>query len=103
MPSNEPVQAYGDRVVVVRSETDEKTPGGVYLPDTTRENQRIYRGTIVSVGQGRTSDKGLLIAPLGLTVGDVIYFSPYAASKIEIRGETYYVVETANVLAFDKS
>jgi chaperonin GroES len=86
----------GDRIVVQREVSSEKTVGGIYLPDSAKD--RPTRGKIVAVGDGRVLENGSRNA-LQVRVGDHVLFTSYAGESIEIDGEEYLLMNEMEVLA----
>ena len=85
-----------DRVVVCRIEEDERTPGGIIIPDTAKE--KPMQGKVLAVGNGRVLDNGKKL-PLAVKVGDRILFGKYSGTEIKIDGEDVLVVREDEVLA----
>ena len=86
----------GDRVLVRRVEPDEKTKGGIILPDTAKEKPR--EGVVISVGSGKRSETGEII-PLTVKPKDRVLFSSYAGSEIKLEGDDYLILSEDEVLA----
>lgn len=86
----------GDRIVVQREESQEKTSGGIFLPDSAKD--RPTRGKVVSVGDGRVLENGNR-AELQVKVGDFVLFTSYAGENIEVDGEEYLLMNESEVLA----
>lgn len=86
----------GDRLVVQREASEEKTAGGILLPDSAKD--KPTRGVIVSVGDGRVLDDGSR-APLQVKPGDKVLFTSYAGEQIEVDGEEYLLMGESEVLA----
>ena len=86
----------GDRIVVQREVSQEKTVGGIYLPDSAKD--RPTRGKIIAVGDGRVLENGSRNA-LQVKVGDLFLFTSYAGESIEIDGEEYLLMNETEVLA----
>ena len=86
----------GDRIVVQREESQEKTSGGIFLPDSAKD--RPTRGKVVSVGDGRVLENGKR-AELQVKVGDFVLFTSYAGENIEVDGEEYLLMNEGEVLA----
>jgi chaperonin GroES len=86
----------GDRIVVQREVSQEKTVGGIYLPDSAKD--RPTRGKIIAVGDGRVLENGSRNA-LQVKVGDHVLFTSYAGESIEIDGEEYLLMNETEVLA----
>jgi chaperonin GroES len=84
-----------DRVVVEPLEAEEKTSGGILLPDTAK--QKPQQGKVVAVGPGKLSDKGDRIA-LGVKVGDTVLFGKYSGSDVEVNGTEYKILREGDIL-----
>ncbi len=90
------IRPLGDRVLVKRVGEQEKTKGGIVLPDTAKEKPQ--RGEIVAVGEGRLTDDGKRI-PMNVKVGDKVIFAKYAGTEIELDGEEYLLMSESDILA----
>lgn len=86
----------GDRLVVQREQSEERTAGGILLPDSAKD--KPTRGVIISVGDGRILDDGSR-APLQVKAGDKVLFTSYAGEQIEIDGEEFLLMSESEVLA----
>jgi chaperonin GroES len=96
-----PVVPLADRVLVKPFEAaDEKTPSGIIIPDTAKQ-EKPERGIVVAVGEGRRNDRGELI-PMRLKIGDAVMFEKYAFTNIKIDDEEYLVGPEGSVLAIIK-
>jgi len=84
-----------DRVLVRRVEADEKTAGGIIIPDTAKEKPQ--EGEVVSVGTGTRADDGT-ITPLDVKAGDKILFGKWSGSEIKINGEDLLIMTEKDVL-----
>ncbi len=84
-----------DRIVVRRLEGEEKTKGGIIIPDTAKEKPQ--EGKIIAVGKGKVNDEGKLI-PLQVKVGDKILFGKYSGSEIKIDGEEHLIMREEDIL-----
>lgn len=91
-----PIRPLGEKVLVRRLEADEKTAGGIVLPDTAKEKPK--RGTVLSVGEGRLLDTGKRQA-LQVREGDRVLFSSYAGTEIKVSGEEYLIMDENDILA----
>jgi len=89
------VRPLHDRVIVQRTEEEQKSKGGIIIPDTAKEKPQ--EGKIIAVGKGKVSDDGKLI-PLDVKVGDKVLFNKYAGSDIKIEGEEYMIMREEDVL-----
>ena len=85
-----------DRVIVKQVEAEEKTAGGILLPDAAQ--QKPQKGTVVAVGQGKLNDAGERVK-LALSVGDTILFGKYSGSDVEVSGTEYKILRESEVLA----
>ena len=85
-----------DRVVVKPKEAEEKTSGGIILPDTAKE--KPVEGTIVAVGPGKSSDTGELIK-MTVKVGDKVLYGKYSGTEVTIGGEEYLIMRESDVFA----
>ena len=90
------IKPLSDRVVVEPLEAEEKTSGGIYLPDTAKEKPQI--GKIVAVGPGKTADTGELIK-LEVKVGDKVLYGKYSGTDVTIDGKNYLIVRESDILA----
>ena len=85
-----------DRVVVKRlEEEEEKTSGGIYIPDTAKEKPQ--KGEVLAVGQGKRLDDGKLV-PLDVKVGDKVLFGKYAGNEVKIDGEECLIMREDEIL-----
>jgi len=90
------VQPLGDRVFVKVSASEEKTAGGILLPDTAKEKPQV--GEIAAVGPGRRNDDGSRQEP-EIKVGDKVLYSKYAGTDIKFGGEEYVLLSEKDILA----
>ncbi len=90
------VRPLDDRVVVEPLEADEKTAGGILLPDTAR--QKPQRGRVLAVGPGKLRDNGDRAA-LAVTKGDEVIYGRYAGSDIEVEGREIKILREGDILA----
>ncbi len=85
-----------DRVVVKKTEVEQKTAGGIILPDTAKEESQI--GEVVAVGEGRLLENGE-VRPLKVKEGDKVLYSKYAGNEVELDGEKYLIIREEDILA----
>lgn len=85
-----------DRVVVEPVEAEERTAGGIVLPDAAREKPQ--RGKVVAVGPGRLLDSGER-APVSVKVGDHVLFGKYGGTEIEVNGKDVKILRESDILA----
>lgn len=90
------IRPLGDKVLVKRLEAEERTAGGIVLPDTAKEKPK--RGTVISVGDGRMLDSGNR-HPLQVRKGDQVLFTSYAGTEIKIDGEEMIIMDEGDILA----
>lgn len=90
----------GDRVVVKAIEQEEKTKGGIVLPDTAKEKPQ--EGEVLAVGSGRLLDNGERV-PLEVKVGDRVVFAKYGGTEVKLNGETYIILRESDILAISKA
>ena len=93
------LQPLADRVIVKALEAEEKTKGGIVLPDTAKEKPQ--EGKIVAVGKGKVAEDGKVIA-MELKVGDRILYGKYSGTEITVEGEEYLIMKEDDVLAVVK-
>ena len=84
-----------DRVVVKRIDAEEKTKGGIIIPDTAKEKPQ--QGKVVAAGAGKAKDNGKRIA-LDVKAGDTILFGKYSGQEIKLDGEEYLIMREDEVL-----
>ena len=92
------VQPLGDRVLIKQLEAQEKTKGGIILPDTAKEKPQ--EAEVVAVGKGKVED-GKTIAP-EVKVGDKILYGKYSGTEIKVDGEELIIVKEEDILAIIK-
>jgi len=90
------IKPLSDRVVIKPSQAEEKTKGGIILPDTAKEKPVI--GEVVAVGQGRKADDGKMI-PMDLKVGDKVLYGKYSGTEVTIDGQEYLIMRESDIFA----
>ncbi len=85
----------GDRVVIEVVKREDKTSGGIYLPDSAKE--KPMEGNVVSVGKGARDNQGNLI-PMELKAGDRIVFGKWAGSEVKIEGKEFLIMKESDVM-----
>ncbi|WP_291328316.1 co-chaperone GroES [Desulfovibrio sp. UCD-KL4C] len=90
------LKPLGDRLLVKRLEVEEKTVGGIIIPDSAKE--KPLKGEIVAVGPGKLDDSGSRIA-IGVKEGDIVLFAKYAGTEISIDGVDHLVMREDDILA----
>ena len=85
----------GDQVLVKRIKEEERTKGGIVIPDTAKEKPQ--EGKVVAVGKGKCGDDGKLI-PLEVRSGDKILFGKYSGSEVQLDGEEHMIMRQDDIL-----
>ena len=88
------IRPLGDRILVKRVKEEEKTKGGIIIPDTAKEKPQ--EGKVVAVGRGKYED-GKLVAP-DVKAGDKILFGKYSGSEVKLDGEEHVVLREDDIL-----
>jgi chaperonin GroES len=89
------IRPLQDRVIVKRVEEEEKTKGGIIIPDTAKE--KPIEGKVVSVGKGKVREDGK-VQPLDVKKGDRILFGKYAGTEVKIGGEEHLIMREDDIL-----
>jgi len=84
-----------DRVLVRRVKSDEKTPGGIIIPDTAQE--KPMEGEVVEVGSGARDENGKLV-PLDVKKGDKILFGKWSGTEVKMSGEEYLIMKESDIM-----
>jgi len=90
------LRPLGDRVVVEPLEAEEKSKGGIILPDTAKEKPQ--EGKVVAAGKGKLDESGKLM-PMEVKGGDKILYGKYAGTEITVEGKEYMILREEDVLA----
>jgi chaperonin GroES len=90
------LKPLADRVVVKPSPAEEKSKGGIILPDTAKEKPVV--GEVVAVGPGKISDDGKKILP-EVKVGDKVLYGKYSGTEVTIEGEEFLIMREADIFA----
>ena len=90
------VKPLDDRVLVKQSAAEERTSGGIVLPDTAKEKPQ--RGKVIAVGPGKLLEDGKRAAP-SVKKGDEVYYGKYTGTEVKIDGENYVILRETDVLA----
>jgi chaperonin GroES len=94
------IRPLHDRVLVKRIEEEEKTAGGIIIPDTAKE--KPTKGEIVAVGSGARDDSGKII-PLDVKKGDVVLFAKWGGTEIKVNGEDYIIMKESDIMAVEEA
>jgi chaperonin GroES len=89
------IRPLQDRVIVRRLEEEEKTKGGIIIPDTAKEKPQ--EGKVIAVGKGKVTEDGKVI-PLDVKPGDKILFGKYSGTEIKIEGEEHLIMREEDIL-----
>jgi len=89
------IRPLHDRVVVQRIEEDDKTEGGLYIPDTAKE--KPIQGKVIAVGEGKTLDNGEK-RPMAVKEGDTVVFAKYAGTEVAAGGEDVLVMREDDIM-----
>jgi chaperonin GroES len=89
------IRPLQDRVIVKRLEEEEKTKGGIIIPDTAKEKPQ--EGKVIAVGKGKVTEDGKVI-PLDVKPGDKILFGKYSGTEIKIEGEEHLIMREEDIL-----
>jgi len=89
------IRPLHDRVIVERVEAEERSSGGIIIPDSAKEKPQ--EGKVVAVGKGKHREDGSLI-PMDVKAGDRILFSKYAGSEVKIDGKEYIIMREEDIL-----
>lgn len=95
------LKPLADRVVIQPQKAEEKTKGGIYLPESATKEKPLL-GNVVAVGAGKLGDNGQRVAP-EVKVGDEVIFSKYAGTEVKIDEEKYLIMREDDILAINES
>ncbi len=90
------IRPLGDKVLIKRLEAEEKTAGGIVLPDTAKEKPK--QGKVIAVGDGKQLESGEK-APFQVKKGDTILFGSFAGTEVTVDGEEYLLMSEDDILA----
>ena len=89
------IRPLQDRVIVKRVKEEEKTKGGIIIPDSAKE--KPIEGEVIAVGNGKVQEDGK-VRPLDIKAGDTILFSKYAGTELKLEGNEYLMIREEDVL-----
>ena len=89
------IRPLQDRVIVKRLKEEEKTKGGIIIPDTAKE--KPVEGKVIAVGNGKVTDKGD-VRKLDVKVGDRVLFGKYSGTEVKIEGEEHLILREDDIL-----
>ncbi|MDR1425971.1 MAG: co-chaperone GroES [Rickettsiales bacterium] len=90
------IRPLQDRILVKREDAEEKTAGGIIIPDTSKE--KPSKGTVVAVGTGARNDRGDIIS-MTLKVGDRVFFTKWGGTELSIDNEELLIMKESDILA----
>ena len=93
------LKPLGDKVIVEVLSAEEKTKGGIILPDTAKEKPQEAK--VIAVGSGKVLDNGKTVAP-DVKAGDIIIFGKYSGSEVKVDGKEYLIIDADDILAVVK-
>lgn len=94
------IKPLGDRVLLESPTREEKTKGGIIIPEIV-DQEKPEQGKVIAVGEGRVTDSGKII-PVKVKVGDKVVFSKYGYDEITVDSKAYYMLKEENILAVIK-
>ncbi len=89
------IRPLQDRIIVKRIEGEEKTKGGIIIPDSAKE--KPMEGKVIAVGPGKLNEKGTRVAP-EVKAGDIVLFGKYAGTEIKIENEEHLILREDDIL-----
>jgi chaperonin GroES len=89
------LKPLSDRVIVKARSAEERTAGGIVLPDTAQEKPQ--QGEVIAVGPGKVQDNGK-VAPMDVKQGDRVYYGKYSGTEVKLNGEEYVVLRQDDIL-----
>ncbi len=90
------VKPLRENILIKRVEEENRTAGGIILPDTAKE--KPSEGKVIAVGEGRVTPDGKVL-PMSIKVGDVVLFSKWTGTEIKVDGEPHLIVKEGDILA----
>ena len=93
------LKPLGDKVIVEILKAEDKTKGGIILPDTAKEKPQEAK--VIAVGSGKTLENGKVIAP-DVKVGDIVIFGKYSGSEVKVDDKEYLIIDSDDILAIVK-
>lgn len=94
--ANENFELFDDRVLVKPNAAEEKTAGGIIIPDTAKEKPQ--KGTVVAVGKGKYAEQTGTLIPLQIKAGDTVMYGKYGGTEITIDGADYLIMRASDIL-----
>ncbi len=97
--TNLKIRPLEDRVLIQPAEAEQRTAGGIVLPDTARE--KPMRGTVIATGPGKLIEKTGERAKMSIKVGDTVFYGKYSGNEVELDGTKYQIVRESDILAVE--
>lgn len=91
------IKPLADHILIERIKAEEKTEGGIFLPDTV-EKDKSEQGMVIAVGDGKKTDDGKII-PVSVRPGQKVLFTKYGPNEIKIEGKEYLIASESDILA----
>lgn len=89
-------ELFDDRVLVKPNQAEEKTAGGIIIPDTAKEKPQ--KGTVIAVGKGKYAEQTGNLVPLQVKEGDVVMYGKYGGTEITIDDQDYLIMRASDIL-----
>ncbi len=89
-------ELFDDRVLVKQNAAEEKTAGGIIIPDTAKEKPQ--KGTVIAVGKGKYAEQTGNLIPLNIKAGDTVMYGKYGGTEINLDGEDYLIMRASDIL-----
>ena len=93
------LKPLGDKVIVEVLSAEDKTKGGIILPDTAKEKPQEAK--VIAVGSGKTLENGKVVAP-EVKAGDIVIFGKYSGSEVKVDDKEYLIIDADDILAIVK-
>ena len=89
-------ELFDDRVLVKQNAAEEKSAGGIIIPDTAKEKPQ--KGTVVAVGKGKYAEQTGNLIPMQIKAGDTVMYGKYGGTEISIDGQDYLIMRASDIL-----
>jgi chaperonin GroES len=89
-------ELFDDRVLVKPNAAEEKSAGGIIIPDTAKEKPQ--RGKVIAVGKGKYAEQTGNLIPMNVKVGDTVLYGKYGGTEISLQGEDYLIMRGSDIL-----
>lgn len=89
-------ELYDDRVLIKPAAAEEKTSGGIIIPDTAKEKPQ--KGVVIAVGPGKYAEQTGNLIPLNQKIGDVVLYGKYAGTEVNVDGEEFLIMRASDLL-----